>query len=746
MQSKTSCFNQTLIWKNITRFWPVWAAYLLIWLLDMPIALLSRRSAILYDPAAYSTAFIQQNVLNGIGFGVVLSAMVAVAMAMAMWNFLYHARSASAAACLPLSRTTQFNSIVLAGLLPLAAVHVLIFLLTALAEASLGVLHLPSLLTWLGATLLALLFFYGFATLCAMLTGHIIILPAVYVVLNFVAAGLLVLINGIADYFLYGLTGFSGEWMLWLSPAVKMMTRVTPDAVTAYDAAKAAWVTVGWSFGGWLVMGIYAVVGIVMLFGARALLKKRRMETAGDVVAVQVLKPVFRWCMGICAGLVFADMMLYVFDLAGETQRMVFASTVLWLVIGSFLGWFIAEMMIRRSFKVFRGGWRGFGGWALCCVVLLLALTATELDVFGIEKHIPKADKIDGVFVNCGGETAFLSESEGVSQAVAAHKAVIDRKPEIDQCSHKTFFTRTEQGAYQLIDFRIEYHLTDGSSVQRYYSLPHEYDAADDDASAVQALLNCPEAVRSRKNVPDEFTAETVSYGSLTAVMPAKECAAAAGYDDVESYVLEKLTGLTHAQAEALTGEMRDEQLRATLAEWRWTDDELYYRYASSDGDIYYDSAVGTEQFYSEKYGGYVEGPAIPEKNGEIDWDRIWMNYTLDLTRQEAWELYDTCLRPDVADNALGRVWILAGSDYANTAYAAGVSIDARWPSEGGSETPVSVTMSELFPATDSGLRYFSFTTTPTVDSSRTNAFFEARGLRLYTVAEARAAAGSAVG
>ena len=171
MQSKTSCFNQTLFWKHVTRFWPVWAAYLAIWLLDMPIGFLSQREYLNQFPAQ-----VQSGALNAVNNGIVLTFIFAVLMAMAVWSFLYNARSASGAACLPLTRTAQYFSAMLAGLLPMVAVHIVTFLLTLLAELSMGVLHLPSLLTWLGATLLILLFFYGSATLCAMLTGNIIVL------------------------------------------------------------------------------------------------------------------------------------------------------------------------------------------------------------------------------------------------------------------------------------------------------------------------------------------------------------------------------------------------------------------------------------------------------------------------------------------------------------------------------------------------------------------------------------------
>ena len=731
MQSKTSCFNKTLFWKHITRFWPVWAAYLAIWLLDMPIAFLSQKEFLRQFPAQ-----VQSGVLNSVNTGVILSFLFAVLMAMAVWSFLYNARSASGAACLPVTRTGHYVSAMLAGLLPMAAVHVVTFLLTALAEASIGVVHLPSLLTWLAASLLVLLFFYGFATLCAMLTGNIIVLPAVYVVLNLVGAGLQLLLNGIVDFFVYGLDGFDAGWLIWFSPVVQMMSggMVQPDQ--AYDEARQVWFTVGWHFEGWLLVLLYAAVGIIMLVGAWALLRRRRMETAGDVVAVPVLKPVFRWCMGICAGLCFADMMLYVFDLGGETQAQIFAVTALWLVVGAFLGWFIAEMLIRRSFKVFKGGWRGFGGWALCCVVLLGCLTALELDVLGYERRQPKAEQIDSVSFLAGGQSAFFTDPESIEQVLSLHREVIEGKARQDQCRRKTFFLRDPYWQNMVMDvravnFSVTYNLKSGGYLSRMYTLP--YVAGDTDATPyrAQALLNSPAAVQNRKETPFDFTRDNVSYGSVSAVMPAKECAAAAGYDDVEDYVLIELGDYSAAAAAALPAADRQSALRTTLNNWRYL------------GDMYYEKAV----MYQDGEYSYLAEPPLPEVNGEIDWDSIWLNYTLELTSRDAWELYSACVLPDVASNGLGRVWILEDDDYAATVYDADVEINARWPDDdtGEWEGVTFAALPEDYPAAtrEDSVRYYTFTTTPTLDSSRTNAWFEAHGLHLYTVGETRAAGGS---
>ena len=183
--------------------------------------------------------------------------------------------------------------------------------------------------------------------------------------------------------------------------------------------------------------------------------------------------------------------------------------------------------------------------------------------------------------------------------------------------------------------------------------------------------------------------------------------------------------GYSAAAARALPAETRDAEVRIVLENNRYVD----YVYDAVDyGDKYYEAPT----------------PALPEADGAPDWDNIWLYYTMQLTKQEAWELYSECVLPDTAANALGRVWVLTDDDYANTACAADLEIDALWPDNEGSGVEVSGIGygMEMIPATvEDGVRYYSFTTTPTVDSARTNAFFEAHGMHLSTVAEARAAA-----
>ncbi len=200
MRSKTSCFNGALLRSGMKRFWPLWAGYLLIWILVMPLPLLRG----LRYPGISAMEF-REWVLNLARFGgEIMGAIFAVFSAMAVWSFLYAGRSASGMACLPVRREGQFFSALLAGFLPLAAGNLIVSLLT-LPVCLAGGFSPAVLGEFFCISVLMLLFFYGFATLCAQLTGNILILPVVYGILNFVAVAVDFLLHLVLGYFVYGM-------------------------------------------------------------------------------------------------------------------------------------------------------------------------------------------------------------------------------------------------------------------------------------------------------------------------------------------------------------------------------------------------------------------------------------------------------------------------------------------------------------------------------------------------------------
>ena len=76
MRSAKSWFNWTLFQKNMTRFWPIWGLYLVIWLFMLPVNLiLDNYSAIFFAQGIVMRTII----LPGLPMSVVFSLLAACA-------------------------------------------------------------------------------------------------------------------------------------------------------------------------------------------------------------------------------------------------------------------------------------------------------------------------------------------------------------------------------------------------------------------------------------------------------------------------------------------------------------------------------------------------------------------------------------------------------------------------------------------------------------------------------------------
>ena len=721
MRSRTSFFNRTIFLKTLTRFWPLWAGYFVLWVLIEPMQFL-RRPYIADFQNAISLG--QSGVLETAAIGgVILGFGMAALSAMAVWSYLYSARACHGTACLPVRREAVWCSAALAGIAPVVAANALVALLTGLAAASAGCCYPVYLLQWFAIVTLIYLFFFGFAALCAQLTGSVLVLPLVYAVLNFVAVAVEAMVRAICAAFVYGMT-YRNLSLTWLSPAVELMDVLHPyPALSEPDAAGNTVVT-GYCFNGWGTLGIYAGVGVLLLLAALLLYRRRRMETAGDVVAVKPLKPVFRWCMALGCGLVLSVLMneiLYGFHYATRTQN--FLWTLLFLLLGAFVGWFASEMLMKKSFRVFtsRRGWALYG---VCCLVILGLMLGMKADLFGYERRVPAPERVASVSVFGNGEYVLLEEPQSVAMVTALHESVVAHKETHLALSERGYDGGWTEGtgSYSLL---LEYHLKDGGTLTRNYTLWYVPGASDSgDVPLLQTVLNCPEAIRDRKATDYPITAATVLEGQVSSWLPAAECARLSGYDSAEDYLLFELSGYTRREAMEWSEEERREHLVDALIGNAWNFDE-YERWS--------------------KYGTYLEPDyeALFAADGRtLKADGIYLPYSYLLTADEALEVYNTCVVPEIDEGALGRVWIITDEAYRREVCAASLSVTVRLREEDlPQDTPAAVPVPVPQPATregsaGDGYYYRTFTTTPTRSSLRTNAWLSAHGVTLYTYAE----------
>lgn len=484
MRSKTSFYNVSLGKNLFRRYWPLWLAYFGILILALPVLVFN-----LDEDNMYYAFRVTQNILNGGKMvAVYVSFVYSVLVAMCMFSFLYNTRSCGMICSLPVKRETVFLTAYLTGLVPMLLADVLIMLLTALLAIGNPSVTFSLLLQWLAMAVMGNICFYGFAVFCAMLTGSIVILPAVYAVLNLAAFVAEFCAQELTRRLLYGYMQ-SGSLFTWLSPLMELGTKLWQYSDWANNRVYIA---------GWGILGTYCAAGLLLSAAALWLFRRRNMETATDTVAIPVLKPLFRTCMAVGTALVFAYV---IYDGFFQSTFRNFAAAVfitLLLIAGAIIGWFAAEMLMQKTVRVFRGKWTGC---LIVCGVLAVLSIGIKLDVFGIERYVPVPEEIESLYISAG--NVQYTDPENIRLLTELHRQIIDHK---DQ----------HENTMEPINLYMQYTLKNGRTVYRNYSLDGAYEAREDpdsDVMRLQQLLNVPEAVFFRAfNSPIPMSEETVAY------------------------------------------------------------------------------------------------------------------------------------------------------------------------------------------------------------------------------------------
>ena len=516
MKSKTSCFNRGLARSLLRRFWPLWAVWFGALLLVLPVDLASQAQRL--DFASAQPLYWEEAVagmdLSAAQAGmaaVFLSGFAGVIAAMAMFHYLYQSKSCGMVGSLPLKRETVFCTAWLTGLAPLLLADALAALLTALLFCTRGLLHAGALLQFFALAALGNLAFYGFAVFCAMLTGNLLVLPAVYAVLLFAAAVAEGSARELLATFVFGM-GSGASALHFLSPPVLLMEKLGTNWLQPY----------GYELHGLGALALYAAGGLLLSGAALLLYKRRRMETAGDVVAIRVLKPVFKYCLCFGTALVFANVTIQLFYRT-EARGLAAAGIVLLLMlIGGFIGYFAAEMLIQKTLRVFRGKWRGF---AVACAVIALFVGLFEFDLTGYERRVPAPEDVQQVSLWGGGDIAELKDPEQIAAAEDFHRAVIENKAACE----------ANEGDGWSAQISLTYLLADGRTLSRVYQLPAAgAELPGSLTRQAEALLNERSAILARIRADKPFTKEWIldagiDYGS-TAQSPEGEIFAWTGF------------------------------------------------------------------------------------------------------------------------------------------------------------------------------------------------------------------------
>ena len=207
MRSKTSCFNGALLRKDLCRFWPLWCAYLAIWLVAVPLnqfLTLFGISARYNTPIQLMDAAISNLLRMGTEMGLWMGLAFGCFFAMALFSYLCSARSVGMMHSFPIRREGLFFTHYLAGCIVFLSALAVTGLLTAAVQGAAGVLEWRNIGLWFICSAGQMLFFYSFAVFCTMFTGQILAVPVFYTALNVVVMALCQAVQMLGSIFLYG--------------------------------------------------------------------------------------------------------------------------------------------------------------------------------------------------------------------------------------------------------------------------------------------------------------------------------------------------------------------------------------------------------------------------------------------------------------------------------------------------------------------------------------------------------------
>ena len=531
MRSVTSYFNRDLLRGALLRTWPLWAAYTLIWLFLLPVTLfihLSDRHIV------YSRPTLSYELLNtGLSSGVMMAAVFGIFFAMAMFAYLTSPRATNGMHAMPIRREGLFLTHYLAGLFCQVVTLLVSFALAALVTAAFGVFDGYAVGTGLLLCVLLVLFFYSFGVLCMVCVGQILAGAVFYGILNFLFVGMEALLRSFAGNFLYGYDGRSSAFSTApLSPLVEIVRSLS--VVYVYDDAGTRFGTsyysmtydgidpigpIGVRVFGLGTLAAYAAAGLVLAALALLLYRKRRSEMTGNTVAIGWLRPVFKYGVALCSAFSLGQLLSYfVFELTDSTYTAgALIGTIACMIFAGLIGYYAAEMLLKKSFRVFKTSWKG--ALATSAVLILIGLSF-PLDLTGYQTRVPEQNDIVSATVNLyGGNVSGsfdLSGQESIALLRDAHCAVIT-----DKARQTEYNRRYVPFDGDTCTLRITYELADGTELFRSYDLSIDEALLSDPSSpesTLTKLANCTEITRARVLggwVPDNLEELRITGGYL---------------------------------------------------------------------------------------------------------------------------------------------------------------------------------------------------------------------------------------
>ena len=502
MRLKVSFCNKTILKTDITRYAPLWGGYTLMLAL---LTLMCIRAP--GESPEYAYAEMVRLFSARAGHMVFINGFYALAVVQALWGDLLTPRLCNSLHAMPVTRDGFFGAHLVSGVLFAIVPNVLVYSLAALMVP--GEIAAAPLMT-LAAACLQYLFYLGAALVAVQLAGNRMGMVLAYGMLNFFSILVYWFCAQVFTPLTYG-TEANVNWMANICPTVVMYrgSYFTPlehylDTPTAsiyyYDGMERGRL--------WVPAMACALVGVGLIALAQFLYRRRKLESAGDLLAYPGLAPVF---------LVMNTLMVAAFiHLGVSLMDFEAVSQYFFLPLGLIVGYVSGLMLLLRTTRVFRKRLL----LPLAGILVLCALTVCGIytDVFKVIRRVPQENQVMSVTVepvngNYGRKPLEVTDREKIQAILSYHRESLNgwQDQVRDALLQKT--SCWKPGAY--FNVRLEYKLENGRTMARRYALRRDFYSSPEFMkvmSAPELSLGCTEA-ELREKID---RAEYVMYGMYT--------------------------------------------------------------------------------------------------------------------------------------------------------------------------------------------------------------------------------------
>ncbi|RSD25450.1 DUF6449 domain-containing protein [Mesobacillus subterraneus] len=366
MQSKMSLFNREMILQVGRSVGWISIIYFLVLFFAVPLRMMMD-----YSGENFRTFMTVRNMFQfefEIQFIMLIT--VPVVLSVFLYRFLHVRQAADLMHSLPLKREQIYHFYTLTGIVylivPVLLNALIAFIVHSIYDLSLFI-NLSDIWKWAGTVILYNLVFYIAGVFLAMLTGISVVHGVLTYILLLFPAGFTLLALYNLGMMLYGFPNdyYQIRNLEYLSP-ISHLTLMESKSLTIQEIA------------------LYILLLIIFYFFSLFIYKKRKVEAASEAIAFRSLKSIFKYgvafCMMLLGGMYF------------DAMQNKFAWLLFGYAAGGIIGYYTAEMILQKSWRVF-GRIRGLAYFAISMVLVILVIQSFA----PYEKRVPALNDIKSV-------------------------------------------------------------------------------------------------------------------------------------------------------------------------------------------------------------------------------------------------------------------------------------------------------------------------------------------------------------